>query len=74
MGWQKKLLPELDYTEIRRFRAIAGNEAKKMRLHNGWEDAAYTSVTRTNDDDRNTKEQLSNWFAQTIRVFGYDIS
>ncbi len=73
-GWQQKLLPELDYTENTRFRVIAKNEALKMHLHSGYGDASFIGITRTNDDKRNTKEQLANWFAQTVRVFGYDIS
>ena len=74
VGWQRKLLPELNYEETKRFRAIAKNEAQKMRLRNGIMGEDYRGITRVNDDTHNTKEQLANWFAQTVRVFGYDIS
>ena len=71
MGWKQTLFPNLTDPESRRFRAIAGNEAKKMRLN---DDGSYIGPTTTNDNRQNTKEQLAKWFAQTVRVFGYDIS
>ncbi len=71
VGWQRKLLPDLDLDEIKRFRAIAKNEARKLRLHTK---IIGGGLTRINDNTDNSKEQLANWFAQTIRVFGYDIS
>ena len=70
-GWKRTLFPDLTIGESSRFRAIARDQAKKMQLDG---EGDFIGVTSTNDNQKNTKEQLATWFERTVQIFGYDIS
>ena len=51
-GWKQTLFPDLTNRETNRFRAIAENEAKKMRLNDG---GSYTGVHHHTSPDKSPR-------------------
>ena len=67
IGWKKELFPNMTLDEAMWFTTNAVIEGKKLKFFNG-------GITSSNDDKRNTLNQLAKWFERTVARMGYDIS
>lgn len=73
IGWRRVLLPDLTSDQDTRFRKVAigvADEMKLKRRRNFW----ALALSDINDHNGNTKEQLAEWFARTIKKLGYEVT
>ena len=73
IGWRLALLPDLTESQNDRFSTVARSVANEMALKRN-EYYWGMALSDINDHKGNTREQLAEWFARTIKKLGYDIS
>ena len=78
VGWQRELIPVAniwvlttgeDKKDLDRFFSAAMKVAKRMKLKSKHGECVFNY----NDDTRNTREQLAEWFEKTVKALGYDV-
>ena len=73
LGWKHHLFPELTETQYSRFTDITIEVAEEMGLKRH-EQTPQRWAAAYNDHRGNTRKQLSAWFEEVVKQFGYDIS
>jgi hypothetical protein len=71
LGWKRELFPNLTWTESSKFNKLSVTVAMEMHMLPRDD---YVRTPSYNDDKRNTKKKLAEWFAKTVERLGYDIT
>jgi hypothetical protein len=72
LGWRLRLLPNLTIKQDAEFQTIAKEVAQEMKLS---QDIMFANrIPGYNDHPNNSARKLAEWFEETIKRMGYDIT